>query len=50
MPQKARQLELPFWKEGEALRTERSGEASSAAKGDGRSGTETNWGVPRLGT
>jgi RNA-directed DNA polymerase len=39
VPQKARQLELPFLKLGEAQRRERSGEASSVAKGDGRSGT-----------
>jgi RNA-directed DNA polymerase len=36
----ARQLELPLGERGEAPRAERSGEASRAASGDGRSGTD----------
>lgn len=38
--QKARQLELPLGCRGEAPRTRRSGEAPTATKGDGRSGTD----------
>ncbi len=38
-PQKIRQLELPFWRPGEASGAERSGEPSSAANGEARSGT-----------
>ena len=36
----ARQLELPLGGRGEAPTTERSGEASRAAHGDARSGTD----------
>lgn len=38
-PQKFRQLELPFGRPGEAWGAERSGEPSSAANGEARSGT-----------
>jgi len=38
-PQKYRQLELPFGRPGEARGAERSGEPSTAADGDTRSGT-----------
>jgi RNA-directed DNA polymerase len=38
--QTSKQLELPFESRGEAPRQERSGEASTAAKGDERSGTD----------
>jgi RNA-directed DNA polymerase len=38
--QKARQLELPLESRGEAPRGERSGEASAATNGDGRSGND----------
>jgi RNA-directed DNA polymerase len=38
--QMSKQLELPFESRGEAPRHERSGEASTAAKGDERSGTD----------
>ena len=37
-PQMTRQLELPFWTEGEARQSERSGEVSTAAPGTERSG------------
>ncbi len=40
MRQKSRQLELPFDSRGEAPRGGRSGEASTAANGNGRSGTD----------
>ena len=45
----ARQLELPLGERGEAPRAERSGEASRAASGDGRSGTDhlMEWVVER---
>src|SRR5687768_937910 len=39
MPQKSMQMELPFEKRGEAPTVERSAEASTAARGDERSGT-----------
>lgn len=38
--QMSKQLELPFESRGEAPRQDRSGEASTAAKGDERSGTD----------
>ena len=40
MRQKSRQLELPLGGEGETPRAQRSGEASTAANGNGRSGTD----------